>query len=218
MSLSVSIMAHPDRRAQVRALQERLIVSAPVGWDNEGNAGRDPDRIWRTARRAWELYNPAAAWHLLLQDDAVIPVGFLAAACRALDHVRCPSVVSFYTGSGRPLSPQWDRVAARADAAGASWIIGPRVMWGVALAVPTHLIPEMLAACDRFYAVPDDMRVGRWMKRSRLEAWFSWPSLVNHPDEGSLTGHGSGRTARNYVGPDARSATWEGPVVRWDRP
>jgi hypothetical protein len=72
----------------------------------------------------------------------------------------------------------------------------------------------MLAWGDRQHGIPDDMRVGRWGKIRRLETWYSWPSLVDHPDEGSLTGHGGGRTARRYVGPSAVGKTWDGPVVR----
>jgi hypothetical protein len=214
MRISVSIMAHPDRRAQVAALRDQ-VGPVPVAWDAEGPPSRDPERLWRTAREAWRLYDPAAAWHLLLQDDAVPAPGLLAALPGALAHVPCPSVVSLYVGTGRPVPGVWHELARRGDEEGASWLVGPMVSWGVALLVPTHLIPELLIWGDRQRGIPDDLRVGRWAHHRKLEAWFPWPSLVNHPDGASLVGHGGGRTARRFLEGDARAVDWGGPVVRY---
>lgn len=216
MTLSVSVMAHPDRCLRVNALRNSLgIGPLAVSWDLEGPPARDPERIWRNARAAWSMYDPGAAWHLLLQDDAIPAPHLMAALPRALAHVPCPSVVSLYIGTGRPIPGVWHSLARRADEAGASWIVGPMVMWGVGLAVPTHLIPEMLLHGDRQYGIADDQRVSRWAKRRGLEAWFPWPSLVNHPDGESLINHGPGRTARRFLGGDARQVDWSGPVVRY---
>lgn len=216
MTISVSIMAHPDRTLRVNALRNALSIGPiPTAWDLEGPPRRDPERLWRNARAAWMMYDPGCAWHLLLQDDALPAAHLMAALPKALENVRCPSVVSLYIGSGRPAPGVWYDLARRADAAGASWVVGPMVMWGVALALPTHLIPEMLAWGDRQHRLTDDMRVGKWAKRRGLEAWFPWPSLVNHPDGESLVGHGAGRTARKFLDGDARKVDWAGPVVRY---
>jgi len=217
VTISVSIMAHPARSAQVTALQQDLGRRVPVAWDNEGPAKRDPERLWRTAREAWRLYDPAATWHLLLQDDAIVSPHLLAALPGALAHVPCPAVVSLYVGTGRPVPGLWHDLAQRADAASAAWLVGPMVMWGVALIVPTYLIPEMLLWGDRQRGIPDDLRVGRWARLRRLEAWHPWPSLVNHPEGASLIGHGEGRTARRFLDSDARTVNWDGAVVRWDK-
>jgi hypothetical protein len=214
MKLSVSIMAHPDRVARVDALQAALGAPVPVAWDTEGPPWRDPERLWRTARRAWELHNPHADWHLLLQDDAIVAPDLLGALGRGLKHVPERAIVSLYIGTGRPVPGLWRTLAARADEADASWIVGPRSMWGVALALPTAVIPQMMAWADRQRGIPDDMRVGRWARRSRLEAWFPWPSLVDHPEDASLLGHGPGRRALRFVGSSALEWDPAGPVVR----
>lgn len=214
--VSVSIMAHPDRAHHVETLQAALGARVPVGWDEEGPPRRDPDRIWRTARRAWELRDPAADWHLLLQDDAIVAANLLDELPGALEQVPQRAVVSLYLGDGRPLSATWGQVTAEAQNVGASWIVAPRVMWGVGVLVRTAMIPDMLSWCDRQHGIADDMRVGRWGQRSRLETWYTWPCLVDHPDGGSLIGHGGGRTARSFRR-DARGADWSGPIVRWSR-
>lgn len=214
MRLSASIMAHPDRAGQVDALRESLGQLVPVSWDAWGSPHRDHDRIWGVARRAWEMHDQAADWHLLLQDDAIVAPDLLEAITKGLEHVPPQAIVSLYIGTGRPLSWVWQRLGARADSEGASWIVGPRSMWGVALALPTALIGDMIAYGDRQHGLADDMRVGRWARRQRLEAWFPWPSLVNHPDGDSLVGHGTGRSALRMV--EGSALTWDpsGPVLR----
>lgn len=216
MNISVSVMAHPDRRLRVNALHNALSIGPlNVAWDNEGPPSRDPERLWRTARAAWSLYDPHAAWHLLLQDDAIPVPGLMAALPEALKRVPSPGVVSLYIGTTRPTPGVWTGLTRRADEQGASWIVGPMLMWGVALMLPTYLIPEMLLWGDRQRGIPDDMRVGRWARRRGLQAWFPWPSLVQHPPDESLVGHGAGRVARRVLEGDARHVDWDGPVVRW---
>lgn len=208
-------MAHPNRVEQVAHLDRRLgNPGLPVGWDDEGPPTRDPDRTWRTARKAWELRDEGADWHLLLQDDAIVNPDLLRVAACALRYVPENAVVSFYMGTRRPVPGVWHALAKKADEHGAAWIVGPLLMWGVALAVPTHRIPAMIAHADRQYQLADDQRVGRWARAEHLEPWYSWPSLVDHPPEGSLSGHGEGRVARRF----AERGTvfdWGGPVVRY---
>lgn len=206
-------MAHPDRAERVDALRDALGILVPVAWDIEGAPRRDPERVWRTARRAWELHDPNADWHLLLQDDAIVAPDLLEATAKALDHVPLNALVSLYIGTGRPLPWMWKQLGEKADKEGASWIVGPRVMWGVALAIPVKSIPGMLAYADQQHGIADDMRVGRWARRQRWQAWFPWPSLVNHPDDESLIGHGPGRTALRFVGASALGWDPTGPVI-----
>lgn len=212
----MSVMAHPDRALTVDALRNSLgIGPLAVAWDNEGPPRRDPDRLWRNARAAWSMYDQAADWHLLLQDDAHPVPHLMEALPGMLEHVPAACVVSLYVGTGRPVPGVWHDLGRRADEAGARWLVGPMVMWGVALALPTPLIPAMIRWADTRYGIPDDMRVGRWARRSKLEAWFPWPSPVNHPDGPSLVGHGPGRTARRMLTEDIRTVDYDAPVVRY---
>jgi hypothetical protein len=225
VSFSVSIMAHPDREARVRTLAADFLGRPgpvdtdviPVAWDDEGPPARDHDRVWRVARTAWRLHDPRADWHLLLQDDAILSPGFAQVLPELLGRLAGGRrVLSLYLGSTRPVPGIWHTLAQRADQAGAVWIVGPMVMWGVALAVPVPLIADMIAHGDTQRGIPDDMRVGRWGKSRKLEAWHPWPSLVDHPADGSLTGHGRGRTARRFAADGGAGIDWSGGgVIRY---
>lgn len=211
-------MAHPDRTDLVQTLQYRLGTgpgAIPVAWDDEGPPKRDTERLWRVARRAWLAYDPGADWHLLLQDDAIPIPGLLEETARALPHVPLHAILSLYLGNTRPIPRVWEELGGRADEAGASWVVGPRSMWGVALALPVPVIEEMVEFCDRQTGIPDDMRVGRWARRKHREAWFPWPSFVDHPPGDSLLGHNAARSAIRFRG----DSPWrpDGPVVRHDR-
>lgn len=214
MRLSVSIMAHPDRMRQVESLRAQLGGDVPVAWDLQGPPQRDHARIWRNAHTAWGMCDPSADWHLLLQDDAIVAPDMVKALETGLEYVPGLAIVSPYIGTGRPLPMIWRRLGAQADQARASWIVAARSMWGVALALPTAVIPEMLAYAQKQHGLADDMRVGRWARKNRLEAWFPWPSLVDHPDGASIVGHGAGRRALRFATGSALEWDPAGPVVR----
>src|SRR4249919_2418614 len=63
----------------------------------------DPPSSWRCERLAWMEHRAwptvtANRWHLVLEDDAVIPVkGFATAVVAALSAVRDDCIVSFYS-------------------------------------------------------------------------------------------------------------------------
>lgn len=217
MSLSISVMAHPARVhllvPLLRSLHETVDV-VPVAWDREGEPRRDHDRIWRNCRSAWEMHNPDAQWHLVLQDDAVIPAGLARATESALRWIPSKAAVSLYLGQVRPQATLWSQLADRARECEASWIVGPRLMWGVALILPTVFIPEMLAWGDRQHGMPDDQRIGAWAKRKGLEAWYPWPSFVDHAPDGSLIGYQSVRTAHETVKGGLEGWSPGGAVIR----
>lgn len=218
MRVSFSVMAHPERSAEVGMLLSALGGAAgriPVSWDDEGPASGNADRVWRNARRAWEMYDPAADWHVLLQDDAMPCPDFLIGFAEALAELPCkPSVVSPYLGRGRLVSNRWDRLAERADEAGATWIRTTKVMWGVSLAVPVKAIPAMIGFADRRQGIPDDMRVAGWAERGGFDVWYPWPSLIDHRPVPSLTKHKAHeRRARNMLHTSALDIDWGGPVI-----
>ena len=94
--LSVSVMAHPSRSHWVHELRERVgIEYANVAWDR--GLG-----IWDTCSRAWEMHDPAATHHLVLQDDA-LPCRDLLAGLEAAITSQAPfeTVASLFVGTGR---------------------------------------------------------------------------------------------------------------------
>jgi hypothetical protein len=214
VKLSASVMAHPNRSAEVAELLTALDRDVPVHWDPEGPPAGGGDRVWRQARATWQLHDPAADWHVLIQDDAIVCPDLLAGLEQALEHVPADAVVSPYLGTGRNVPRRWQVMAEQADKRGAPWIVSGRVMWGVCLALPVARILEMITWCDRKAGMPDDMRVGAWAVRNQLDVWYPWPSLVDHRTVPSLTkSRARDRVARRHHDGSALDIDWSGPVV-----
>jgi hypothetical protein len=105
-------------------------------------------------------------------------------------------------------------LAEKADASGASWVRSSKLMWGVCIAIPTLLIPDMIRHADTRAGVPDDMRVAGWAERNGIDVWYTWPSLVDHRQVPSLTKHRAhDRYAIRHHTESAMSIDWSGPVV-----
>lgn len=189
MKVSASIMAHPDRTEFVEELADSLDREVPVFWDPFGPPSGNGDRVWSVAREAWQMYDPAANFHVLIQDDALVCRDYLAGLEVALEHVPDYALVSMYFGRGRNVPARWATMAEEAQATGASWVRSFTLMWGVSLAVPTRFIPDMIKWCDRKAGMPDDMRVGKWFQSQKIDTWYTWPSLVDHRTAPSLTKH-----------------------------
>jgi hypothetical protein len=212
--VSAAIMAHPDRTDQVRELITMLKRPVPIHWDEEGPPSGNGDRVWRQARATWELADPRADYHVLIQDDAVPCPDLLAGLERALEHVPPDVLVSPYLGKGGMTRTRWAPIAAAADEAGASWVRSHKLMWGVCIAAPVHLLPEMIEWCDKRARVPDDMRVSGWFELMGHDVWYTWPSLVDHRSVPSLTKHRAAErvAARHHTG-SALDLDWSGPVT-----
>lgn len=214
MKLSCSIMGHPARSGEVDELTAALGREVPIYWDQEGPPSGDADRVWRTARGAWMLADPAADWHVLIQDDAILCPDFLAGMEVALDHVPADAVVSPYLGTGRTVPIRWEALARAADTTVASWVRSHKLMWGVCIALPVAAIPEMIRRSDTRAGITDDMRVAGWAEHTGREVWYPWPSLVDHRLVPSLTKHRArDRVARRWHSGSALHLDWSGEVV-----
>lgn len=215
MKLSAAIMTHPERGEELMKLLALLDREVPVYSDPGGPPSGNGDRVWSVAREAWLMYDPAADWHVLIQDDAVPCADLLAGLEQALDYAKLSAIVSPYLGTGRAVPSRWERMATEADRQRASWVRSDRLMWGVCLVARTEIIPEMVAWCDRKSGMPDDMRVAAYAKRHGLEVWYTWPSLVDHrADVPSLTKHRAReRVARRHHQGSALDLNWGGEIV-----
>lgn len=211
MRLSASIMAHPARESQVAELVSDLGRDVPVAWDPKP-VSTDPGQRWATARGAWELVDPDADWHLVLQDDAIVCPDMLDGLAKGLDFVPGNTVVSAYFSHVRPFPARTIGAVGQAEAAGAAWIDSRFVWWGVALAIPVRAIPAMLAMGDKRHEAYD-RRIGLYFRNERWRCWHPFPSLVDHRDEESLCGHKQGRKAYRLRTTSALEADWGGPVV-----
>lgn len=214
-TLSVAIMAHHKRDHLIPYLHERL-GPVRVIWDQKN------DR-WDTGRRAMLAFDPNATHHIVVQDDAVLPLDFIQGVERAIQFIPT-NPISFYTGKTRPNHIFVEHMVKKAQREGTSWIAMNGPWWGPAVAIPTKMIPEMIAYCDKnlVHIANYDRRMSRYFLRQNIECYYSVPSLVSHrvgPENPSLVwGRGSGpaRTAFSFIGEDksALDVGWTYTAVR----
>lgn len=185
VTLSIAIMAHPRRRQAAERLA-RQVDADDVVWDTNDNE-------WDTGARAIATYSPTATHHLVLQDDALPIDDFRRHATAAIEQ-HPDDLVSFYLGTSRPKEwqPLVDDACMQAETVGASWITASKLLHGVAIAMPTARIPDLLTWCEK-PVVPYDYRIGMyWHYVLDRPIFYTWPSLVDHDDGPTLVDHGDG--------------------------
>ena len=172
--IETAIVAHQRRYPDALDLAERL--NAAICMDDCGmGAARNHERAW-----TW-LKDSTEPWCLVLEDDAVVCADFLNQASMALAHAPSP-IVSFYLGRGRP--PHWQQRIAKVIASEAHWIIATEMLHGVATAVRTELIPDLLAWIED--QEPVDEAIGDFAQQNNFEVSYTHPSLVDHRDSGTI--------------------------------
>lgn len=180
--VSYAVMAHPARDRASLALS--WLLGAVLVTDEGDGENATGDLAWQAARNrpGFEL----ADWCLVMQDDARPVAAIHEQAPAALAAAPTP-VVSFYLGTSYPehtIAPA--RVAMlKADEDHAAWITAPRLFWGVAVAIRTELVPDMLRTVRRSRR-PYDERISRWAEQAGHRISYTWPSLVDHADGESL--------------------------------
>lgn len=207
VNVSFTIMAHPKRAEWVGELQRQL-PEASVTWDQK-NDRHD------TGLRAIKAHGVNVDWHVVVQDDVVLPDNFAGAVREALRWVPDAPVGFYYGGKG---SAHSQHVAAWSQADGASWLVRKGPIWGPAIAYPAGNIGALIDYFGQSDVENYDRRVMRFYQSVGVDCWYSMPSLVEHRqgDNPSLCGHDRGvRQAREFVGPrNALEVDWSGPVAR----
>ena len=198
ISVSVSIMAHPSRKKYIGYLFAKLGRVVPVAWDR--GLGR-----WDTGRRAWELHDPEASHHLVLQDDVLLSRDLLAALPVVVAGAPLQPI-SLFACNKRPWNPLIDK--CRQEAEKVRWLILQRLNWGPAILLPQEDIAPMLAWVEGNCHMPNyDVRIAYWYLTWGRPIWYTMPSLVDHRTEGhSLVWplpNQNGRQARWFIGKEA---------------
>ena len=196
--ISCAVMAHPKRREQANALYSKLskcpFIDCQIVWDTKN------DR-WHTGERCLSAGVKAGSdWHLVIQDDAIIPDEFYKHVSNAVRYVPTTSLISLYTGKVRPFPRRVSDAVGKATYC--SWLKSDLLYWGVAIVVPTKHIEAMLEyAKTREEAY--DTRIGIFYLQNMLPVFYTMPSLVDHNEDlGSLLSHGHGpgkRVAHNFI-------------------
>jgi hypothetical protein len=206
--LSVAVMAHPKRAGYVAELLERLETTPTISWDTDGNR-------WHTGRAALLAYPPEATHHLVLQDDAVIPLGLVETCGRLLAHV--PTVpVSLYMGQWRhrPYKFSMKVVTDTALEKGASFAAFGGPWWGVGVILPTRHIPGVVANGDSSSSHRNyDIKIAQYFKAKRIPCWYTMPSVVEHREGVSLVGPRSTKRHAMWWESDTADLDWSGGCI-----
>lgn len=165
MKLSISVMAHPKRQEFFSYLKERL---GDVPFSIDDGKGL----IWN-CRNAWSMFDPTADYHVVIQDDAIVCNDFKNRAEKILEEAQGLPVSFFHVS---PLS--YKKYKEQRKETG--HIIQPNLSGGVALCLPTKMIPAMLAHYDADTVPHDDHRVGRFLFSINTPIFFPFPSLIDH--------------------------------------
>ena len=202
-------MAHPKRKKWAEELAGG--IGCDITWD------RINDRH-DTGLRAIKAYDPSADYHVVVQDDVLLPRDFADAARKALNFVDSSAPVSFYYGGKGNGHSKHVAAWRAAKSAGASWLARKGPIWGPAIAYPVANIRALIDYFEASEVQNYDRRVMKFYQSQGILCWYSLPSLVEHrqEDNPSLCGHDRGlRQAKEFVGPrSALEVDWSGPIAR----
>ena len=204
MSVAIGIVAHTSRAEQAYELRES-VTAAYLSMD-DGGLGCEANhrKVWKRLGR----YN--STWSVVLEDDAQ-PIGDFRERVTAALEAAPTDVVSFYLGHPQhwrdPVrNKRIAEAGAEAERINASWITTVEVLHGVAIAIRTHLIGDMLDHVERS-SKPIDYAIRQWCRDTGRSIGFTWPSLVDHADGPTLVKHQDGRprnTPRKAFKPGVR--------------
>lgn len=211
--LSVAIMAHRKREQWVPDLEVQLPGVQTV-WDQKN------DR-WDTGARALMAHDPNAQWHMVVQDDALLPPDFFEGVKRMLNHVPAFHPVGLYYGRVRPKEYETRSLVARAQRTKAPFIVHNGPWWGVGIVLPVMQIPEVVKWGNEKSNIPNyDRRIARYYESNSIDCYYPQPSLIEHRHGLENPSLVPGRTSLNrrawqFVGPQsALSVDWSGEPVR----
>jgi hypothetical protein len=196
MMITITVMAHPKRKAQAEALALELkqypFMDISITWD-------EVNEEWDTGKHAMWRGSGRGDWHVVIQDDAILTPNFYENVLGAINAMPEKSLISLYTGTARPLP---DRVKAAVDKApDGSWLRFHQLLWGVGIVIPTDHIEPMLDFVENI-DLEYDLKVGEFYSRNALTVYYTVPSLVDHNDDMDTLIDGHGRD----VSPEPRKA------------
>lgn len=196
-------MAHPVRAEWAEELSEK--TGLPIHWDSYGDPTHDPERRWQVGRECWEILGDTTAeWGFVLQDDAKVCRDLMPAVASALEVLNGEGVFSAYLGTGRPVVGEVRAAIGKAAQHKSSWVTLNQCYWGVAIGLPLNTVPDMLAWASKSNRKTEgyDYRIGTYYRNYGWRTQFTFPSLVDHRDQDTLSGNFTSkpRVAYNFLG------------------
>jgi hypothetical protein len=202
-------MAHPKRGKWAEELAEQ--IPASITWDQK-NDRHD------TGLRSIEAYNPNATHHCVVQDDAIVPEGFIEIVSDACRYVPINAPIGLYYGSKGATNSAHFRAGAEAEKENASWIVRKGPIWGPGIIYPVPEIENLIKYFRNSIVENYDRRVMRYYQSIGVDCWYTYPSLVDHrqEDNPSLCGHDKpNRMAKRFIGPQSSlKVDWSGPAIK----
>jgi hypothetical protein len=165
MKIALSIMAHPSRKERAEQLSKEL-GNIPISFDN-GNG------IWWNRKNAMSMYSPDDDFICVLQDDAIPCKDFIN---KLHEIVKDKKAYSLYFGN-RKATRQLAEKALKDGGVELTWL-----SWGVAIVLPTNIIPELIKYGDKLkkYDKHDDTKISKYLKKIGMMIYFPMPSIVDH--------------------------------------
>lgn len=158
-------MAHPSRAEYIPYLKSKL-GDVPVAMDN--GCG-----LIQNCKNAWLMYDPTADYHVVIQDDCIVCDHFVQRAEMVLDKAQGLPVSFFYSQS--KFYNKFKKERAETGA-----IIKKAIYGGLAICLPTKIIPDMLAFYDKQKIPFDDHRIGLYCLANKLNIYNPFPCLIDH--------------------------------------
>lgn len=183
--MMIGIVGHTTRLDMAETLAGK--VGAEYVSIDDGTLGCEQNH-----RKVWtHLAQHSDGWAITIEDDAQPIPNFRAHAQAALAAAPTP-IVSFYLGHPdhwRRAFPDRRRklfkAGQEADATGAHWLTTQDILHGVAIALRTELITDMLTHIEQS-PLAIDYAIRNWCRTRGHTIAFTWPSLVDHHDGRSL--------------------------------
>ncbi len=160
-------MAHISRQEYFKYLTDKL-GDIPFAIDRGNKIN-----IWQNCKDAWRLNDGKSDWHLVLQDDSIIPDNFIEMAEQVLSRLKKEYVVSFY--AGEKLRPAIEINKEK----GLPYVIDRRLHNENAICIRRERVEEMINFCDRRSAT-DDRKINIWSRSKGLSVYYPIPSIVQH--------------------------------------
>lgn len=158
----------------------------------------DTDKLqlgtWGNRKQAMLMANKDSDYTCIIQDDAVIPDNFYEYLERFIrQHPN--QFYQLYFGTRRNTMS----IPAK-QGADIRRFIKERMRWGVAIVTPTKLTNSIIDYCDKLPSdMPDDTRIKHYMVAKGKDAYYPYPSLVDHRHGESLVNDSGYRVAQSYI-------------------
>lgn len=178
MTATIGIVGHTARQTEAQALAQ--LIGADILSIDDGTLGcnRNHLKVWTHLAE-----HNTGEWATVLEDDAIPCNNFRDQLDQALAVAPTP-IVSLYLGRQRPYGYQ-DRIAAAINT-DACWLLAPRLLHAVAVAIHTNLLADMLTSLPT--NIPIDRAISAWAPHTVA---YTNPSLVDHRD-GTPVAHPAG--------------------------